>query len=178
MAGYFGFSMSNNARAAYADGSRPMSKWTKADLIAELPRELRTAAEKVTADRLRRELLRPDGWHHTSIYYNKTPFFCVDADAIEQLDLITLQKWIKEEAEERARGRRERASTPPPRTVYITAKANYTVWTGTRAHPRPVQIRGEEVHFIKGARMVKTKNGNKRLDSLELFDVCESEREA
>lgn len=32
MAGYNGFSMSNNAVAAYEDGEKPLSKWTKADI--------------------------------------------------------------------------------------------------------------------------------------------------
>lgn len=33
MAGYNGFSMSNNAVAAYEDGEKPLSKWTKADIF-------------------------------------------------------------------------------------------------------------------------------------------------
>lgn len=33
MAGYFGYSMSNNAVEAYENGSKPFSKWTKADIL-------------------------------------------------------------------------------------------------------------------------------------------------
>ena len=33
MAGYNGWSMSNNAVAAYEDGEKPLSKWTKADIF-------------------------------------------------------------------------------------------------------------------------------------------------
>ena len=36
MAGYFGYSMSNNARAAYADGEMPLSKWTKTTIINKI----------------------------------------------------------------------------------------------------------------------------------------------
>lgn len=33
MAGYHGYSMSNNAVSAYADGEMPLSKWTKAEIL-------------------------------------------------------------------------------------------------------------------------------------------------
>ena len=33
MAGYNGWSMSNNAVAAYEDGEKPLSKWTKTDIF-------------------------------------------------------------------------------------------------------------------------------------------------
>lgn len=33
MAGYSGWSMSNNAVDAYSNGEKPLSKWTKADIF-------------------------------------------------------------------------------------------------------------------------------------------------
>lgn len=33
MAGYYGYSMSNNAVEAYKSGEKPYSKWKKADII-------------------------------------------------------------------------------------------------------------------------------------------------
>ena len=33
MAGYSGYSMSNNAVAAYENGEKPLSKWKKADIL-------------------------------------------------------------------------------------------------------------------------------------------------
>ena len=33
MAGYFGFSMSNNAVEAYENGQRPLSRWTKGKIL-------------------------------------------------------------------------------------------------------------------------------------------------
>ena len=33
MAGYDGYSMSNNARAAYTNEEKPLSKWTKSELL-------------------------------------------------------------------------------------------------------------------------------------------------
>ena len=50
MAGYNGFSMSNNAVAAYEDGEKPLSKWTKAnifDTIKDTEIELKCSIEKL-----------------------------------------------------------------------------------------------------------------------------------
>ena len=39
MAGYFGYSMSNNAVDAYENGEMPISKWDKATIMVEIRRE-------------------------------------------------------------------------------------------------------------------------------------------
>ena len=57
MAGYSGFSMSNNAVAAYDEGLVPASK------IPGVPAVLV------------KKHCRPDEWHHTSKAYNRTDFF-------------------------------------------------------------------------------------------------------
>lgn len=57
MAGYNGFSMSNNAVAAYSNGLVPASK------IPGVPAALV------------REFVRPDEWHHSSKNYNTVDFF-------------------------------------------------------------------------------------------------------
>lgn len=36
MAGYSGYSMSNNAVDAYENGEKPYSKWTKQDLLIDI----------------------------------------------------------------------------------------------------------------------------------------------
>lgn len=41
MAGYNGFSMSNNAVAAYESGEKPISKWTKTDIIEAIEDAIR-----------------------------------------------------------------------------------------------------------------------------------------
>lgn len=55
--GYDGYSMSNNARSAYDDGERPLSKWTKAAIMSEIKNhdvstEVMAALQKVNAKRL------------------------------------------------------------------------------------------------------------------------------
>jgi len=36
MSGYKGYSMSNNAIAAYNEGEKPKSKWTKTEIVREI----------------------------------------------------------------------------------------------------------------------------------------------
>lgn len=50
MAGYNGWSMSNNAVEAYSNGEKPLSKWTKADIfdtINDTEVELKCSIEKL-----------------------------------------------------------------------------------------------------------------------------------
>jgi hypothetical protein len=70
MAGYDGYSMSNNAVAAYEDGEAPAS---------EVARRIgRGATAKAVA-----EVLPRSSWHHTSKMYNCTNFYDLDAAAHE-----------------------------------------------------------------------------------------------
>lgn len=79
MAGYRGYSMSNNAAEAYDCGKMPNSKWTKKAILNAVAAAAgeKTAAmfeDFKTAD-LREHLLRYSGWHHTSKRFNKTDFY-------------------------------------------------------------------------------------------------------
>ena len=91
MAGYNGFSMSNNAVAAYEDGEKPLSKWTKTDIfdaINEQEVELKCSIEKLKklpVKVLKEVCLTYSSWHHTSNHYNKTDFYSLDVDRIENL---------------------------------------------------------------------------------------------
>ena len=40
MAGYNGFSMSNNAISAYESGEKPLSKWTKTEIVNAINRAI------------------------------------------------------------------------------------------------------------------------------------------
>ena len=41
MAGYFGYSMSNNAVDAYGNGEMPISKWSKKAIMEEVEKSVR-----------------------------------------------------------------------------------------------------------------------------------------
>ncbi|MDO5835630.1 MAG: hypothetical protein Q4P17_03905 [Methanobacterium sp.] len=90
MAGYKGYSMSNNAVTAYESGEKPFSKWTKSDIIETLisdlkgssKTEIESALKKRTSSELKNQFLKKSSWHHTSKMYNRTDFYDV-ADVSE-----------------------------------------------------------------------------------------------
>lgn len=85
MAGYRGYSMSNNAVSAYDDGEKPISKWTKVeilDAISKIRGDLDFS--KLTVAELKRKFLYNSSWHHTSKYYNVTEFYSIDEDEVKE----------------------------------------------------------------------------------------------
>ena len=85
MAGYNGYSMSNNAVQAYEQGERPYSRWTKKAFFEEiekmiafgdLPETVREDLAGMKVDDLKAFLSR-SSWHHTSAKYNKTDFYSI-----------------------------------------------------------------------------------------------------
>lgn len=88
MAGYDGFSMSNNAREAYRQGKAPLSKWTKYMILAQLREEypeLYPVAKQCRFEFLRERLLYSIEWHHTSSKYNCTDFYELYWEECERL---------------------------------------------------------------------------------------------
>lgn len=143
MAGYNGFSMSNNAVAAYSNGEKPYSKWTKADILSELPEELDTA-KKLTVSELKGLFLHRTSWHHTSSHYNRTDFYSVWSDGVtnEQiLDIIANRQPVEKKA-----------------VQLVKAKVHYLTWEGTRKHPKAIQHEG---YAIMNDKWAWTEDGKK-----------------
>lgn len=92
MAGYHGFSMSNNAVEAYDRGEMPMSKWTKRDIIRGLRKlddfsdEQMEWLEHQSAGWLKCNCLAYTGYHHTGTKYRKTNFYevCYSPEELER----------------------------------------------------------------------------------------------
>ncbi len=88
MAGYAGYSMSNNAVDAYLSGERPKTKWRKQDFVdyaeANYP-DVIDKVKKLALSYLRDFALVQSSWHHTSKFYNKTYFYEIDEDFFEDL---------------------------------------------------------------------------------------------
>lgn len=168
MSGYFNFSMSNNARAAYADGEKPRSAWTKCAILSELDAETAARLSQLTAGELRARVLSPRGWHHTSSRYNRTDFFAVDtekADEITAEDVARIVERRKASRAERAEEKATQAERPKDRR----ARVRYTVWSGTRKHPKAREV-VEIVTIPTGGGMVQTENGQKRQSSLTVLE--------
>ena len=88
--GYCGQSMSIRARAAYADGEMPASKWTKITMVQAL-RDWCDDADRVfdeSVAKMRKadifaDLFYNSSWHHTGKFANCTDFYSIDEDAAE-----------------------------------------------------------------------------------------------
>jgi hypothetical protein len=72
MAGYNGYSKSNNAIEAEQEGKFPASI---------LAKKLKVKTEAIKA------LLKPCEWHHTSNWYNRTDYYDME-EALEKLDKL------------------------------------------------------------------------------------------
>lgn len=153
MAGYYGFSMSNNAVLAYESGEMPLSKWTKTAILEEVQEqtdntELIATLRKTTLASLKNHLLVRTSWHHTSCKYNRTDFYSVEID--EDLTPEIVQSWRNEEdekAKEKAQEKRVRA--------------RFLEWVGSSwKHARPVEY--EKDGTIRGAWFFPDDGGKKK----------------
>lgn len=84
--GYDGYSMSNNARAAYAGGEKPLSNWTKTDIIDAI-QDINPDIDcsRLNTTTLKNEFLTQTSWHHTSKFYNKTDFYSINTEYVKGL---------------------------------------------------------------------------------------------
>lgn len=137
MSGYNGFSMSNNAVTAYEEGQMPLSKWTKAliidaiqdfyyndeDLICNFNLNL---FKKITLKAMKTNFLESGEWHHTSNRYNKTSFYNINTDKIEELNDEKINNIIEE------------TKKAPKETIETeTRNCEFLTWGGTRKYPTP-----------------------------------------
>lgn len=161
MAGYDNFSMSNNARAAYADGEKPLSKWTKTEILDAIG-DKSEIAKKLTLDELRCELLMRSSWHHTGKMYNCTDFYEIDEEAAEQLTTARVAEIIEQ--------RKPREKKKAEQTKDRHARVRFTVWVGNyRNYHRPKEI--EEIVIIpSNGGIVQTSEGAKRQSSLTILE--------
>lgn len=151
--GYDGWSMSNRARRAYEDGEKPLSRWTKKELLDELEAQAkhdgvkfnRSELNKISAATLKDEFLTQSSWHHTSSHYNRTDFYSVDwnklddvADPKKMKSLRETDEWRKE------RKQRDRKEAEKEETWEV----EYLEWSGTRKRPKATEVQATGV--IKG----------------------------
>lgn len=153
MAGYYKYSMSNNAIAAYEDGEKPKSRWKKSEIIEAIAQAISSGEvkecdlsyiKKIPAKELKDLCLRKTSYHHTSSYYNKTDFYSVDYDRVSNLskDMIESYKILDIQ--------------PDPEEKWI---CRFLEWSGTRRHPKATEI--EEEGVIKGDWFYR-KSGEKK----------------
>lgn len=155
MAGYFGYKMSNNAIDAYKNGEKPLSKWTKKDILKRI-NELITEEElvlpialnklkKLPLKELKEVVLYNSSWHHTSNHYNRTDFYDIDIVALENLTDGYVETLLNK-----------------PKTPEIKEEVwecSFLEWSGTRLHPKATEYK--EIGVVKGDWFIR-KNGSKK----------------
>lgn len=172
MAGYDGYSMSNNAREAYEDGYMPKSKWTKSVMIEAIKKYIEVELDdkcSFDVDKLNsmsRELLFKTffiykEWHHTSSKYNRTDFYGVHEFDVANMTNEEIDRLISEDKKRRTNQKeKSQKKSEEPQGMYL---CEFKHWTGTKKHPKCeiVQAVGE----IKGKMFYSTEYGNKRIST-------------
>lgn len=156
MAGYNGWSMSNNAVEAYSNGEKPLSKWTKADIfdtINDTEVELKCSIEKLKKlpiKVLKEVCLTYSSWHHTSNHYNKTDFYSLDVERIENLTDDKIEELLLDYKA----GKKTKSN--PSEDKWECA---FLEWSGSRKHPVATEVVEEGV--VKGNWFYR-KDGSKK----------------
>ena len=172
MAGYSGYSMSNNALNAYAGGERPISKWSKTDILHEIA--LYASQEGlavhteflrgVSLDVLKDVFLVKSSWHHTSLMYNKTDFYSLNEDAVSELTEDRINTLIEQTKLKKL------VKTEPEKELW---ECQYLVWSGSRTHPKATEeqavgeIKGNWFYLPGGGKKSVTATGFKKLRKVE-----------
>ena len=166
MAGYHGYSMSNNAVAAYEQGERPWSRWTKQMMVEEIRQVEETSLAcpaavicSASLEVLRRLLLTKSSWHHTSKNFNKTNFYIFDRTKLRKLTKERLEHGKEQVRQEQTTEERWLCS--------------YFVWSGSRDHLIRKEvvaegiIRGNWFYLADGHKKKVTGVGFQKLKRLD-----------
>lgn len=78
--GYYGYSMSQRAKEAYDNGEKPLSKWTKSDILESYPKEVQEKLKKFNLQTLKYWCLYQSSWHHTGSHCQETNFYKIHED--------------------------------------------------------------------------------------------------
>ena len=100
--GYEGHSMSRRAAEAYSSGEKPISKWTKSEILTGIEETARDNDidiegidfSKLTTEELKSKFLRNSSWHHTGSFYNATDFYEISAAAVAETTREDIERII------------------------------------------------------------------------------------
>jgi len=136
--GYCGYSMSDRARQAYDSGEKPLSRWTKAEIISAIEEVDAVKAElfkNVNLATLKEKVLYQSSWHHTSSRCNATDFYSVDEDFIREITRDEILKMTIRKPKEKISSNKYRGTI------------HYLVWSGTRNYPKATEEKLENVNI-------------------------------
>lgn len=168
--GYVGYSMSVRAKEAYENNEKPKSQWSKDELVDAVLSFNSNVDEKMvkklSVDYLRQNFLEMTSWHHTGKFFNRTDFYSINEDAIEQLtneDITKHLDYVKSERAEKLAMKDKIAQKKKEDEIlgnYI-ADVSYTEWE----HKRPHEVKLEGVKVKEKGEFadwyeITDKNGN------------------
>lgn len=155
MTGYLNdYSMSRNAAAAYRDNEMPLSKWTKTEILSECG-EKAEMLKLLHLPELRLHLLRNTGYHHTSAMYNRTEFYAIDDNALDEMTPDRVAEII---SRRKPKCKKQCSEKDEPQAAEIT----YTVWEGKYRNYRKPHQYTETVMLHKNDKMVQTVHGGRK----------------
>ena len=146
---YIGNKMSERAFNAYQEGAKPLSKWTKTEILEriEIVRpDLAKKLSKASKKKLQEAFLLCTSWHHTGSYFNKTNFYEFNIGAVEDFDQSSIHSMFE----------KDEVKSETLEYVYF----EYIEFEGSRRHPRKVS---------KSAYGIKKGNWIYILDQYELL---------
>ena len=166
--GYVGESMSRRAAAAYENGEKPLSKWTKGDIIAriaekaeedgeEIPNGYIANLKKVSLENLKIFFLKETSCHHTGKFYNETKFY----DVILEMNLLPdVEKLIFLTNEEEEEKKKEKEAK---KARYCIVTYFWTENRGSRNYPKIYECSQNFLAIVKGetAELIETYNHKK-----------------
>lgn len=177
--GYVGCKMSERAQDAYDNGEKPMSKWSKWDILSELEYDLDddtfAKLSKYSTQALKSVCLEWTSWHHTGSYANETDFYKVidgrDANLNQMfMDLDAEEKELKEFR------KRQREEKRLLESIEEKCYFEYGVWTGTKKHPKLYYYKaygikkGDWIYYMDGSFLKKKKASGNYVNILQTFD--------
>lgn len=131
---YIGKRMSERAFNAYQEGAKPLSKWTKEEIMDHIRSLDPSKAQKLLKAKkqvLVQAFLKNTSWHHTGSFYNKTDFYEFDDDAVEEITDSEIEKLL-------AAATKKEEKVSDLEDVYF----EWIEFEGTKRFPKKVQKSG------------------------------------
>ena len=166
MAGYHNYSMSNNAVNAYNNGEKPLSKWTKTEIIEQINNLVRNdelilvcnlnKLSKLPATLMKSVCLMKTSWHHTSNRFNKTDFYSLDVEHLENLTDEEIDIAVKNFNE-------LKKFKESQKDIQEKWECAFLEWSGSRKHPKATEV--TEIGVIKGNWFYRTDGTKKSINA-------------
>ena len=122
---YIGQSMSVNAAIAYSSGEKPLSQWTKTEILERIKscygEEVASFCKNFSVNFLKEKFLFQSSWHHTGKFFSETKFFYFE-ESFEKEEIFQMKEEKKQKEE----------------STFWPCIATWTDWEGTRKHPIPI----------------------------------------